>query len=394
MNHSFTDQGERARVLADVRRVVIKVGTRLLTDMPGGSKAERVRELVAAAAGLRTRGFEVILVSSGAIGAGMAVLGTDKRPASLPRLQAHAAVGQSRLMYLYETAALAHGFHCAQLLLTASDVKDRSRHLNVVNCIEALLAAGVLPVVNENDSVSVDEIRFGDNDTLAAMVANMTRADLTVLLTTIEGMCERDADNWGCRISVIPAITAELRAMARGTDGNRFSTGGMQSKLKAVEIVTRAGEPLIIADGRDFACLDEIFSGRDVGTLFLPTAAQRMQARKRYLAFFSRERGEVIVDRGAVEALRGRGRSLLPSGIVDVRGTFEPGDTVRIVNEAGEEIARGETNYSSDEVKAIKGQKSEAVRDILGYEGYDAVVHRNYMVITGAGEEIPTGDEA
>ncbi len=371
-------------MLADVRRVVIKVGTRLLTDMPGVSKSERVRALVTAAAGLRARGFEVILVSSGAIGAGMAVLGTEKRPRSLPRLQAHAAVGQSRLMYLYETASLAHGFHCAQLLLTASDVKDRSRHLNVVNCIEALLAAGVLPVVNENDSVSVDEIRFGDNDTLAAMVANMTRADLTVLLTTIDGMCERDADNWGRRISVIPAITAELRTMARGTDGNRFSTGGMQSKLKAVEIVTRAGEPVIIADGRDFSVMDKIFSGEDAGTLFLPTAAQRMQARKRYLAFFSRERGDVVVDDGALTALRERGRSLLPSGIVSVRGAFEPGDTVRILSKAGEEIARGETNYSSDEINAIKGQKSESVPDLLGYEGYDAVIHRNYMVLTGA----------
>lgn len=386
MKHSLTDQGERAQVLANVRRVVIKVGTRLITDMPDTSKGDRVRGLVAAVAALRGGGYEVILVSSGAIGAGMAVLGTERRPASLPRLQAHAAVGQSRLMYLYETATLQHGFHSAQLLLTAADVKDRTRHLNVVNCIEALLAAGVLPVVNENDSVSVDEIRFGDNDTLAAMVANMTRADLTVLLTTVDGMHERTTGGWGPRISVIPGITPQLRDMAIGTDGNRFSVGGMESKLKAVEIVTRAGDPLIIADGRDFGTLSSVFAGEDKGTLFLPTARQRMQARKRYLAFFSNAQGELVVDAGAVRALRQKGRSLLPSGIAGVRGAFKPGDTVRIVAADGGEVARGETNYSSDEVNAIKGHKSEAVRDILGYEGYDAVVHRNYMVLTPTSE--------
>lgn len=388
MAYSYADQGERTRVLKDVRRVVLKVGTRLLTDMPDVPKAERVTQLVDAIAALHDRGYEVILVSSGAIGAGMTVLQTPKRPHSLPQLQAHAAVGQSRLMYLYETAAARHGFHCAQLLLTAADVKDRVRHLNVVNCLDALLAAGVLPVVNENDSVSVEEIRFGDNDALAALVASMIRADLTVLLTSVDGMHERTDRGWGRRMSVVPGITTAIRQMAGGTDGNRFSTGGMQSKLQAVEIVTRAGEPAVIADGRDFATLAGVFDGRDCGTLFLPTASQRMRARKRYLAFFSKTKGDILVDAGAESALTQKGRSLLPSGIVAVRETFERGDTVRILSVEGIEIARGESNYGSAEVDAIKGCKSQTVRDILGYEGYDAVVHRDAMVLTGT----PSGE--
>ena len=185
------DKGERSRALASARRIVVKVGTRLLTDIPGTEKRDRVTALVSELARLRDCGYEVLLVTSGAIGAGMVVLGTDRRPTSLPRLQAHAAVGQSRLMYLYESACTSHGFHCAQILLTSEDLFDRERHLNVVCCLEALLSEGVLPVVNENDSVSVEEIKFGDNDILAAYTAAMLRAELTVLLTTVEGFRER-----------------------------------------------------------------------------------------------------------------------------------------------------------------------------------------------------------
>ena len=384
MAYSYRDNGERRRVLAGVQRVVIKVGTRLLTDMGATSKGERVNQLVRAIRALRARGIEVILVSSGAIGAGMSVLETRKRPRSVSMLQAHAAVGQSRLMYLYETACSEYGFHCGQLLLTAADLQHRERHLNVTNCLDALLAKNVLPIINENDSVSVEEIRVGDNDILAAMVSSMLRADLTVLLTTVNGMYEREPDGrTGRRLSVIEAVTPALCKMAGGTDGNRFSVGGMRTKLRAAELVTRAGENLWIADGGDFAVLEDIFAGKDVGSLFLSSSPTRMKARKRFLAFFSEPTGRIVVDNGAELALREHGRSLLPGGIVGTDGTFERGDTVCVVNREGDEIGRGVTNYSRSEVEKIRGAQSAAIRELLGEEVcFAEVIHRDRLVLT------------
>jgi len=381
MNFSYQDKGERAALLKGVRRVVIKIGTRLLTARDGAGKGQRVEEIIARIAELRTRGLEIILVSSGAIGTGMSVLGTPRRPRSIPELQAHAAVGQCQLMYLYETACDRHGFHCAQLLLTAADVHDRERHLNVSNCLSELLASGVLPVINENDSVSVEEIKFGDNDTLAALVATMARADLTILLTTIDGMREPAATGFGARLSVVTGVTPKLKAMAGGTDGNELSTGGMITKVRAAELVTRAGEPLWIADGRDFAILASILNGADVGTLFVPVKRARMSGSKRYLAFFSRPAGEVVVDAGAERALCEAGKSLLPSGIQAVRGTFRRGATVRVMGPGGNEIARGVTNYDAAEVERIMGRRSDEVASLIGGDAYQEVIHRDHLVL-------------
>lgn len=382
MQYSFTDNGEREHVLRHVRRVVVKVGTRLLTDMPGSSEGERVGELIGAVAELRARGLEVIVVSSGAIGAGMTVLKKQRRPTSLRHLQAHAAVGQCRLMYLYETASVGYGFHSAQLLLTAADVQDRGRHLNVTNCLEALLASGVLPVINENDSVSVDEIRVGDNDVLAALVASMMRADLTILLTTVDGMRERTEGELGRRMSVVHTLDETVRTMAAGTDGNRFSSGGMETKVTAADIVTRAGEALVVADGRDFGILHAILAGNDTGTLFPAAQQTPMQAKRRYLAFFSRHRGEVEIDDGAVRALCERGRSLLPKGVVRVGGEFLRGDTIRIVDRSRAELARGTSNYDAAEMERIRGRRSDEILRVLGYAGDHTVVHRNNLVLT------------
>ena len=392
MAFSASDDGVRATALKGVRRVVVKVGTRLLTDVDGVSAAERIDLLVGAIAELRQRGWEVLLVTSGAIGAGMTVMGTVTRPRAVPELQAHAAIGQCRLMYHYETACVARGFHCAQLLLTADDVQNRERHLNVASCLDTLLARKVLPVINENDSVSVAEIRLGDNDTLAAMVAAMLRADLTILLTSINGMRLRtDAGTMGSRISAVTEITGELRAMAGGTDGNRFSVGGMATKLRAAEIVMRAGESLVIADGRDFGVLGQIAGGEDVGTWFCGRAqGRRMPGHKRFLAFFSEPVGAVVIDSGAEEAVCRKGRSLLPGGIVSLDGAFGRGDTVRILNENRDELGRGVSNYRHDEVARIRGLKSAEIRRILGQDAcFDEVVHRDYLVLTHrSGQEV------
>ncbi len=382
MKYAFDDNGQRRTALSDARRIVIKVGTRLLTDVAGMSEAERVDQLVAEATDLRNRGKEVILVSSGAIGAGMAVLGASDRPKTIPQLQAHAAVGQCRLMSLYESACAARGFHCAQLLLTAADVNDRERHLNVTSCVNALLSHGILPIINENDSVSVDEIRFGDNDALAGMVSAMLRADLTVLLTTVDGLRQPEAG--GRRVSVVESIDEQVMSWAGGTDGNRFSTGGMITKLRAAAMVTRAGEHLWIGDGTDFGVLRRISDGEDTGTLFCPRQGPRMRGHKRFLAFFSEPAGVLTVDAGAQRAICRDGRSLLPSGVVGVEGTFGRGDTVRIVTTEGEEVARGVANYAASEVCRIQGVKSAEVGAILGIDAcFEEVVHRDYMALTG-----------
>jgi glutamate 5-kinase len=383
MAFSYSDNGERQAALEGVRRVVIKVGTRLLTEEPSSSKASRIEELVDQIAQLRARGIEVILVSSGAIGAGMKILKTAKRPTSLPRLQAHAAVGQSRLMFHYETACIRHGFHCGQLLLTADDVKNRERHLNVSCCMDRLLQEKVLPIVNENDSVSVEEIKFGDNDMLAAMVANMVQADLTILLTSVNGMLERTpGGKLGQRLSVVRHLTPALRKMGAGTDGNEFSTGGMATKLSAAKLVTGGGDNLWIADGRDFGVLARLFAGEDIGTLFQTGKERRLHAHKRYLAFFSKPKGEIIIDSGAEEAVCRHGSSLLPSGITAVTGSFKRGETILLLNENRQELGRGVSNYSNGDIVRIRGQHTRELKHILGHEAYNAVVHRNYLVMT------------
>ncbi|MCR4576002.1 MAG: glutamate 5-kinase, partial [Lentisphaeria bacterium] len=283
MKVDFTDNGERAKLLKNVKRVVVKVGSRLLMDVAGVSAQQRVEELVREIAALRQRGLEVILVTSGAVATGMELLGTKMRPKSVASKQAHAAVGQCELMGLYEAASSKLGFHCAQLLLTAADLQDQERHLYVSECLASLLSLKALPVINENDSVCVDEIKVGDNDTLSAMVSSLVRADLTILLTTIDGMRERDMETGelGRRLSVVRELDSELLAMAQGTDGNRFSVGGMITKLRAAAMVTRSGEGLLIADGEDFGVLSQIFGGEDVGSLFLPARKMRMHAHQR-----------------------------------------------------------------------------------------------------------------
>ena len=386
MQYDMNDSGTRRRLLGSIRRVVVKIGTRLLMDMQGQEPSQRIGQLIDQVARLRARGIEVVIVTSGAIGAGMLVLGTRRRPKSIAALQAHAAVGQSHLMALYEAACARHGFHCAQLLLTAADLQVHERHLKVSLCLEELLNGGVLPIINENDSVCVDEIKVGDNDTLAAFVSSLCRADFTILLTTVPGFCETDSKTGalGERISVVRAIDSELVSMASGTDGNRFSVGGMATKLHAALINTSCGDPLLIADGSDFAILERIFSGEDCGTLFVPKGPSRMHAHQRFLALFSEPKGSLIVDAGAETALLKNGKSLLPIGVLGMRGLFSAGDTVRILNLAGREIARGTVLYGTSELSKICGAQTARLAAILGHEPPAAeAVHRNSLVLTG-----------
>ena len=366
----------RKKLLKNCHRVVVKAGTRLLTD------PELLPRIVMQIKELRDSGKQVILVSSGAVGTGMKSLGLTRRPRKLSQVQALAALGQVKLMSMYESECEKLGFRAAQILLTAEDLRSRERHLNSLNCIETLLADNVLPVINENDPVSVDELKFGDNDILASLLASMTRADLTIILTTVDGLKKPNEDGTlGDRISVVRGITDTQRDMAKGTDDGNMSIGGMASKLKAADTLNSAGETLWLASGKETDILERIFRGEDVGTVFLPSSARKMESRKRWLSSFSRPSGKLVIDEGAVNALKKHGSSLLASGIFAVNGEFDRGDVLEIVSGNNVLIGKGLTNFSSAECRMLMGHKSSENHAILHYDADDEIIHRNNMVI-------------
>ena len=337
-------------------------------------------------AAIRRRGIELIVVSSGAIGVGMGRLGLVQRPHQIGALQAVAAVGQNLLMNTYEQAFRDLGFTVAQILVTANDLADRQRYVNFTNALHSLFRYNVVPIINENDTVAVDEIRVGDNDTLSAHVANAVDADLLVILSDTDGVYTADPHRMpeADRIPIIEAITPEIRSLAKKShevdNGARLGTGRLETKLQAAEIATSSGVPVVIAPGYRRDVLLDVLEGEDVGTLFVATAS-RTSRRKRWIAFARPPKGALIVDAGAYHAVVHGGKSLLPAGIRDVRGHFVFGDSVRCLDESGMEFARGLTNYSSEEIVQIRGKRTDAIADILGYHYADEVIHRDNLVL-------------
>jgi glutamate 5-kinase len=366
----------RQTLMARVRSVVVKLGSNVLVNEKGLLDEAQIRQIVEQVVALEAKGLRVSVVSSGAIAAGMGDLGLEKRPDSLPQLQACAAVGQARLMMMFDEALKRHGRHAAQILLVRGDVEDRSRYLNIRNSIAALQSYGAVPIINENDTVSVDEIRFGENDILAAMVANLLRADLLVLLTTVDGVFRDKARK--DRFDLVEDMT-EVIAAADGTR-SALGSGGMPTKLQAAESVTAAGELAAIANGRRPNILTDLVAGEPVGTLFLPKS-EKMKARSRWIGLTTRPRGKIVIDAGATRAVRAR-KSLLASGITAVEGKFEAGDVVAVVGPDGESVAQGLTNYSATDVSRIKGLRTNQFASILGEKTYDEVVHADNMVLT------------
>ena len=361
------------------RRVVVKIGSRVLVDENHRLQEERVADLVGQMARLMRAGRQIICVSSGAIAAGLRGLGLGQRPADLPSLQAAAALGQAGLIGLYRALFAEHDVAAAQVLLTHADMRARERHLNARNTFNRLLADGAVPVVNENDTVAVDEIRVGDNDLLSALVACLVRADVLVLLTTADGLMTRPPAQGGELIRVVERITADTYAVA-GESDSQLATGGMRSKVEAADLVTRAGEWAIIANGRERDVLVRIFDAEPVGTVFEPRPG-RLRSRKRWIAFFDRPQGELHVDAGAAEAVRRHGRSLLPVGVKAVTGSFGRGAPVRIIDPQGVEIARALVNYPSQELERILGCRSSRIIEILGGCEYEEAVHRDNLVL-------------
>jgi glutamate 5-kinase len=356
----------RSEIIKDVTRMVVKLGTGVLTDSRKQPDRAQMEQLVAQVAEQRRAGKEIVLVSSGAVGAGMGALGYEKRPSDLAELQACAAVGQSRLMAIYEKLFGAHGLAVAQILLTHDDLQHHERHLNARSTLVTLLNHGVIPIINENDVVSVTELKFGDNDRLSALVASLLPADLLLVLTTVDGVLENFGKANPRTIPVIERVDEALERVAGGTN-SATAVGGMASKIQAAKIAMRSGIPLVIASGRKKRVIARVVAGEEEGTLFVPQPT-RLRGRKRWIAFFHRPKGALFVDAGARKALREGGKSLLPPGVTRCDGEFEAGEVVRICDQDGTEFGRGIAGFGAAEIRARKLQRVE-------------VVHRDNLVI-------------
>lgn len=375
----------RQEIAATADLVVVKVGTRVLTDSEGQLNLPRIDRLAEELTQLRRQGKKVVLVSSGAVGAGMSQLGLKDRPTDLPTLQAVAAIGQTNLIESYDKTFRKYGTHAAQVLLIADDLDVRPRYLNVRNTLRTLLTLGAIPIINENDTVSVDELKttFGDNDRLAAMVASLLCAELLVILSDIDGLYDGDPKLVSSKvISTVQKIDAQVESYVRDRKTG-LSKGGMASKLEAARMVTSHGTAMLIASGRNEKVLKEVFSGSPLGTLFLP-AGKRTSPRKRWLGASARPRGKIVVDQGAQKAIAQKGMSLLAAGVTEAEGEFHKGDVVAICDSDGEVFARGLTNFSQSELQKIMGLKSSKIAQVLGYQSYGEIIHRDNLAVMRA----------
>lgn len=363
------------------KRWVVKIGSALLTEDGKGLSRETLTPWVTQIAALSKQGIELVLVSSGAVAEGMSRMGWSNRPHNLNELQAAAAIGQMGLIRSYEACFRRHDMHTAQVLLTHEDLADRQRYLNARSTLRTLLSLGVVPVVNENDTVATDELRFGDNDTLAALVANLVEADLLVLLTDQDGLYDSDPrNNPSAKLISQQSIESPILDQVAGGSSSALGLGGMITKVRAARLAGRSGTATIIAAGREEGVLQQIIKGDPVGTLLTPTQG-RQAARKRWLAGQLQVRGSLTLDDGAVHVLKESGRSLLPVGVSNLSGKFVRGEVVVCLDKNGKEIARGLVNYSSQETSHIIGKASHEIEATLGYVDEDELIHRDNLVL-------------
>jgi glutamate 5-kinase len=368
-------------ILKRARRVVVKIGSQILSSSDGIEEA-RLRGLVRELAELHEQKKEIVVVSSGAVAAGMMQLGRKERPKSIPEKQALAAVGQIKLMALYERAFSKFGKSVAQVLLTADDLANRQRYINAKHTFQVLLESAIIPIVNENDTVAVDEMKFGDNDHLSALVATLLEADILVILSDVDGVYDQDPRAHE-DAQLIPLISEArgLRQAIGGASMSALGTGGIVTKLAAAEEAALAGIPTVITSGLQSGVLAKIFDAKEqVGTLILP-GADRLASRKHWIAYNLKPSGEIVVDQGAHDAVVQKGKSLLPSGLKEVRGVFGVGECVRCLDLDGKEFARGLVNYSAQELNRIRGLHTSRIEKVLGYKAYEEIIHRDDLVI-------------
>lgn len=381
MDRIEKDSRERRLLLDKVKRIVIKVGSAILTDEKG-MNLDVVQGLVNQIARLRESGKEVILVSSGAVAAGKRRLLIEQpMEFGIKEKQALAAIGQSILMHTYDEAFSLHNIKIAQVLLTHSDLGHRHRYLNIRNTLLTLLRFNVLPIINENDTVSVEELRFGDNDTLGALITNLIEADLFICLTDVAGLYDGDPrENPGSLpIANVYEISSTIEAMVASSKSDA-GTGGMESKIRAVKMVSARGGSSFIGPGRKQDVLLQLFAGEEIGTFFWP-ARTKLHSRKHWIAYVLKPKGTLVLDNGAVRAVCTKGKSLLPSGIIGVHGKFGPGEAVRCCDENDKQLAIGLINYSSHDVEKIKGARSDQIEMLLGYKDSDEIIHRDNLVV-------------
>jgi len=370
----------RQTLFDKAKRVVVKVGSAVLTA-GDAMNFPVVRNLAKEIAFLHNSGREVILITSGAVAAGRTKISLAQENLTIKEKQALAAIGQACLMNHYEEAFDFYGKKIGQILLTHSDLSDRTRYLNVRNTILALFKFGAIPVINENDTVSTEELKFSDNDNLGALVANLIEADMFICLTDVDALYDRNpqSDSRARPLYTVAEVTPEIEAMA-GNSKSSLGTGGMQSKINAAKMVAAGGGSSFIGSGRQTNILQHLFSGEMVGTFFLPRK-EKMQSRKRWIAYVLKTKGTLYLDEGACIAVRKNGKSLLPSGILRIEGEFSVGDSLLCLNENGKQIAVGLSNFSSKELAKIKGLRTDKIEQVLGYKDADEVLHRNNLVV-------------
>ncbi|MFT6823908.1 MAG: glutamate 5-kinase [Pseudohongiellaceae bacterium] len=366
--------------IKQTKRWVVKVGSSLVTNNGRGLDLGAIEDWAGQLVAMQKLGIQVVLVSSGAVAEGVARLGLKSRPKQVQLQQAAAAVGQMGLIQAYESCFMRHGVHAAQILLTHDDLSDRTRYLNARSTLTTLLEMAVIPVVNENDTVATAELCFGDNDTLAALVANLINADVMVILTDQDGLFDADPRNSTSAklVASASAIDGSLSAMAG--KGSSLGRGGMVTKISAAKLASRSGTNTLIANGREQQILSRLLEGEEIGTL-LYADSEPVTAKKQWLASQLTVRGSLVLDAGAVKVLKGSGSSLLAVGIKSLLGQFARGEVVACLDEAGVEIARGLVNYTSNEIEKIKGQSSENIENLLGYAGEEEIIHRDNLIL-------------
>ena len=370
----------REEILKNIQKIVVKVGTSTLTKEDGNLNIEKIKKIVSELSNLSDKGYDVVLVTSGAVGAGMGRLNMTERPKTLSEKQALASVGQVALTHLYQMLFQEYGKIIGQLLLTKGDFSDRRRYLNARNVCNTLLKNKIVPIINENDAVVANEIKVGDNDTLSALVSGLIDADLLIILSDVQGLYNKNPQKYedANLIEIVGKIDEDIRKTAGG-EGSKFGTGGMITKIIAAEMATKIGTNMVIASGEDPRNITRIVEKENIGTLFTKKH-KKISSKKYWLAYGTNKKGVLIIDEGAEKALF-KGKSLLPVGIKEIEGDFEKGTVVKIMNLKNATVATGISNYSSDEIGLIKGHKSENIEKILGHKYDDVVVHIDNMVI-------------
>ncbi|MEK7238618.1 MAG: glutamate 5-kinase [Nitrospirota bacterium] len=363
-----------------MKRLVIKIGSSILASAEQGLNTKRLHAITKDISDIADKGYEAVIVSSGAIAAGLKKLGLKEKPKDIKLKQAAAAIGQSSLMWAYEQGFADFHKKVAQVLLTRDDIANRLRYINAKNTLFALLSYDIIPVINENDPVAVDEIKFGDNDVLAALVAGLVEADMLIILSDVEGLYTKDPKYKDAElIGSVDEITPDIEKIAGGR-GSALSTGGMYSKVLAAKQAINHGIPVVIMSGKKSRLLTNLLNGEKVGTYFKPNK-ERLSSKKGWIAYGLKSKGAVYLDDGAVKALTTQGKSLLPSGIIKVEGHFDIGDAVSCISKEGKKVAKGLTNYSSQDIEQIKGRKTSEIEKVLGYKYSDEVIHRDNLTV-------------